>query len=127
MHIPCLMKSTRVWMKGSCPSSCRPSGLEARSKRMERASSIIPKLVSLSNWSKGAATPALMALPLFVWFIDKPNRAVMASFFPLPVPFHSKSTRGGMPFERPTISLFSSNIDRLNRAAAEFSLAAILP
>ena len=68
-----------------------------------------------------------MALDLLSMLSDKLKSAVAASFLPLIVPVLKRSTRGGIPFKHPIITLFSSSIDRLKSVAAEFSLASSVP
>ncbi|KAK8655628.1 hypothetical protein V6N13_108202 [Hibiscus sabdariffa] len=51
------------------------------------------------------------------------SRAVAASFFPLVLPFCSKSTKAGIAPDAPIITLFSSATHKLKRVAAAFSLA----
>lgn len=71
--------------------------------------------------------PPSIALTLFGCESVKLNKAVAASFLPRIVPSVNKLINGGIPFEAPINVLFSSIIDKLNNAAAEFSLAPMVP
>ncbi|CAI9095232.1 OLC1v1031128C2 [Oldenlandia corymbosa var. corymbosa] len=69
----------------------------------------------------GGMIPASIAIDLLVWFRQRLNDALTASFFSRIVSLFSSSINGGMPFNSPIFTLFSSSIDKLNNAAAEFS------
>ncbi|KAM7279844.1 hypothetical protein ACFE04_006978 [Oxalis oulophora] len=101
-----------------------PSG---RSNNIDRASSIIPKLLSSISFTNVGIMPALIALDLFVWFKQRLNSAVIASFLPHMVPLLNNFTKGGIPFRDPIKFLFSPNIDKLNNVVALFSLASLIP
>ncbi|KAG9135848.1 hypothetical protein Leryth_002559 [Lithospermum erythrorhizon] len=116
---PSSTTSTNTGIASSVPIACFPSSVVERFDKTATALSTIPAAGSIKSTRYFTAPASTIRILL--------NKAVVASFLPLRVPFPNKSTNGLIAPDLPILALLSSTLERLKSVAAEFSFASGVP